>query len=78
LNCTRKAAVDLDLIVIVDPWHAENDLALGLADPLDQGLVGIFRDGARWRAMTRPRLSSTFARGLMEFRLAPHCGAEQC
>ena len=38
-----EAAIDLHLIPVVDPGDAEDDLALGLADALDQGLFGIFR-----------------------------------
>ena len=30
-----EATVDLDLAVVVDPGHAEDDLALGLADAPD-------------------------------------------
>ena len=38
-----EAAVDLDLVLVIDPRHAEDDLTLGLADPLDQRLVQIVR-----------------------------------
>ncbi len=42
IELDAEAPVDLDLSGIVDPWHAEDDLALGLAQPLDQGVIGIF------------------------------------
>ena len=35
-----EAAVDLDLAAVVLPRHPEDDLALGLADPLDDLVVG--------------------------------------
>src|SRR5690606_28004773 len=40
-----KAAIDVDLAAVVLPRHAEDDLPLGLADPLDDlvlGVVGVF------------------------------------
>ena len=36
-----EAAVDPDLSLVVDPGHAEDDLPLGLADALDQRVVGV-------------------------------------
>jgi hypothetical protein len=44
-----EAAVDLHLALVVDPRHAEDDLALGLADALDDR-IGPADDAAR-----RPR-----------------------
>src|SRR5690606_11521763 len=37
-----EAAVDLHLTSVVEPRNAENNLALRLADPLDQCLIGVF------------------------------------
>src|SRR5690606_19051491 len=46
-----EASVDLDLATVVDPRHAEDDLALGLADAREHGGVRVLRvlleDGAQ-------------------------------
>jgi hypothetical protein len=36
-----EAAVDLDVVLVVDPRHAEDDLTLGLADALEHGCVDV-------------------------------------
>src|SRR5690606_25151175 len=45
-----EAAVDLDLTVVGDPRHAEDDLALGLADALENGPLAVLGAGALHRA----------------------------
>ncbi|MNI85085.1 hypothetical protein D3C73_1420460 [compost metagenome] len=44
-----EAAVDLYLTRIIDPGHTKDDLAFGLANALDEsiiGIIGVFRDDA--------------------------------
>ena len=36
-----ETAVDLDLALVIDPRHAEDDLALRLAEALDQALLAV-------------------------------------
>jgi hypothetical protein len=36
-----EAAIDLHLIFVINPRHPEDDLPLGFADALDQGVIGI-------------------------------------
>lgn len=60
-----ETAIDLNLIVIINPRHAENDLALGLANPFDEGFIGVF--GLSGDHATKA--FKNLARGLMEFRL---------
>jgi len=43
IELNTEASVDLHLALIVDPRHAKDNLALGLADTLDQRIVGIIR-----------------------------------
>ena len=42
IELDAEAAVDLDAVLVVGPGHAEDDLALGFANPLDQGIVQVF------------------------------------
>ena len=61
-----EAAIDLHLALVVVPRHAEDDLPFGLADALDQpvlGIVGPLGDH-------RPETLQNLAHRLMEFRLA--------
>src|SRR5690606_17057354 len=43
VEADAKATVDLHLPFVIDPGHAEDDLTLGLADALDQRLLGVIR-----------------------------------
>ena len=61
-----EAAVDPHLAAVVDPRHAEDDLPLGLADPLDQRVVGIVGMLGDDPAEALEHLADR----LMEFRLA--------
>src|SRR5690606_24852371 len=65
IELDTKAAVDLDLPLVVDPGNAEEDLPLRLANPFDQGIVDIFRMLGDDRAKTFQHLLD----GLMKFRL---------
>jgi hypothetical protein len=38
-----EAAIDVHLAAVVLPWHAEDDLPLGLADALDDLVLGVLR-----------------------------------
>ena len=43
VELNAEAAVDLDFAIIVDPWHAEDELALRLAQALHQAVVRVLR-----------------------------------
>ena len=38
-----EATVDLNLAVVIDPWNTEDELAFGLAQPLDQAIISVVR-----------------------------------
>ena len=61
-----EAAIDMDLILIVGPRDAEDDLTLGFADPFDQCIVQILRVFGDHAA----KAFQHFADSLMEFSLA--------
>jgi len=61
-----KAAVDMDVPFVVDPWNAEDDLTFGLAEALEQALLIVVRmpfedDRDRFEEL---------AHGLVKFRLS--------
>ncbi|MNS70152.1 hypothetical protein D3C72_1034920 [compost metagenome] len=60
-----EGAVDLYLVAVIGPGHAELDHALGLDQALEQGLVGV----ARIALDERPERHHHFLHGLEEFRL---------
>ncbi|SPC23247.1 conserved hypothetical protein [Cupriavidus oxalaticus] len=60
-----EGAVDLHLVAVVGPGHAELDHALGLDQALEQGLLGV----ARIALDERPERHHHFLHGLEEFRL---------
>ena len=60
-----ESAVDLDIALIVYPWDAEDDLALGLNDALEDACFDKVRAGIGHRIQSR----EDFADGLYEFRL---------
>src|SRR5690606_243010 len=61
-----EAAVDLDIALVIDPWHPEDDLPLRLADPLDQRMFDI---GGMF-GHNPPEAFEHFADGLMELGFA--------
>ena len=61
-----EASVDLHPTRVVDPRHAEDDLALRLADPLDHPRVGVVRVPGQ----DRPEALEHFADRLVELVLA--------
>ena len=66
IELDAEAAIDLDLTLVVDPRHAENDLPLRFADALDQRVLCVVRmlgdDGSE--------AVEHFAYGLVEFFFA--------
>src|SRR5690606_34172818 len=61
-----EAAVDVHLAAVVLPGHAEDDLPLRLADPLDDLVLGVLRVPAQHG----PERLDHLADGLVELRLA--------
>src|SRR5690606_32847992 len=43
VEADAEPAIDLHLSLVVGPGHAEDDLTLGLADPLDEGAIRVIR-----------------------------------
>jgi len=61
-----KAAIDMDLALVIGPWHAKDYLALGLAQPVNQPMfeiAGMFGDHAS-------QAFHHFAERLMKFGFA--------
>src|SRR5690606_34921675 len=61
-----EAAVDVHLAAVVLPGDAEDDLPLGLADPLDDLVLGVLRVPAQHR----PERLDHLANGLVELDLS--------
>src|SRR5690606_33120789 len=61
-----EAAVDVDLAAVVDPRHAEDDLALRLADAVDQLVLEVLR----MLRDQRPEATEDLVDGLQEVALA--------
>src|SRR5690606_39300212 len=68
-----EAAVDLDIALVIDPWHPEDDLPFRLADPLDQRMFDI---GGMF-GHNPPEAFEHFADGLMELGFAGIARSEE-
>ncbi len=47
IELDSESTIDVDVALVVFPWHAEDDLPFGLAEPLDHALlrqVGALRE----------------------------------
>src|SRR5690606_22072662 len=74
VECDAESAVDADRAVVVLPWDAEDDLALGLAQPVDHLVIAELRILRQYRAERSQDLEDS----LMEFTFSLVALDESC